>query len=167
MRTTLRRRYNISKEKLLAAPERRDDEQEPETKNQAHPRPEQAVRYPPMGHGHIKTSASYNKRGLKLVFGMTAAYLVVEIIGGVLTHSLALLADAGHMLTDVAGVHDLRVWTLTSGVNAMSTYVVLADGAARDSVLAAVQGGVTSDFKIAHATVQVQMQGCEEHETHL
>lgn len=46
-----------------------------------------------------------NKKGkLRVVFGLTAVYLVAEIIGGIVTNSLALLADAGHMLTDVAGL---------------------------------------------------------------
>ena len=45
-----------------------------------------------------------NKRQLMLVFGFTTLYLVVEVIGGLVTGSLALLADAGHMLTDVGGL---------------------------------------------------------------
>ena len=296
-----------------------------------------------MGHSHGQTPASQNKRRLAIVFGLTALYLIAEVIGGLLTHSLALLADAGHMLTDVAGlglallaikfaerpatpertygyyrveilaaiinavvligislyvlyeayerfrnppevasgtmflvaaigliinivgvlvlrggsgeslnmkgayfevlsdmltsigvivaaivmwttgwyyadplisagiglfilprtwillreavgvllegtpseinlvavreaisnitgvagVHDLHVWTLTSGVNAMSVHAVLDDGAAHDEVLVAVQKCVTSNFKIAHATVQVERKGCAEWETHL
>lgn len=296
-----------------------------------------------MGHGHAETPASQNKRCLALVFGLTSVYLVAEVIGGVWTRSLALLADAGHMLTDVAGlglalfairfaerpatpertygyyrveilaaltnavvligisfyilyeayerlrnppevaskamllvaviglvvniagivilragsseslnlkgayfevlsdmltsigviiagvimwttgwyyadplisagiglfilprtwvllreavgvllegtpsdvnltavrgalenmagvagVHDLHVWTLTSGVNAMSVHVVLADNARHDDVLTAVQQRVTKDFPIAHVTVQVEAQGCEALETHL
>ena len=35
---------------------------------------------------------------------MVVAFLVVEVIGGLLTNSLALLADAGHMFTDAAGI---------------------------------------------------------------
>src|SRR5574340_243832 len=41
---------------------------------------------------------------LKIVLILTSAYLIVEIIGSVLTNSLALIADAGHMLTDVGGL---------------------------------------------------------------
>jgi cobalt-zinc-cadmium efflux system protein len=296
-----------------------------------------------MGHNHAHTPAGKNKRRLTIVFGLTTLYLVVEVIGGLLTRSLALLADAGHMLTDVAGlglallaiwfverpatpertygfyrveilaslanavvlvgisfyilyeayerfrdppevqsgmmllvafvglivniigiyllraaseeslnmkgayfevlsdmltsigvivagvimwttgwyyadplisagiglfilprtwvllrdavgvllegtpsdinlvalretisgvagvasVHDLHVWSLTSGVNAMSAHAVLADGACHDEVLAAVQQRVTTDFKIAHATVQVERKECAAHEVHL
>ena len=35
---------------------------------------------------------------------ITAGFMVVEVIGGLVTNSLALLADAGHMLTDVAAL---------------------------------------------------------------
>ena len=67
----------------------------------------------------------------------------------------------------VDGVHDLHVWTITSGMNAMSVHVVLADGAIHDVVLARVQGAVTKDLAIGHATVQVERKGCEAMETHL
>ena len=51
------------------------------------------------------TSASYQNKGkLKLVLGLTLSYLAAEVIGGIMTNSLALLADAGHMLTDVGGL---------------------------------------------------------------
>lgn len=43
-------------------------------------------------------------RKLKIVLFLTAGYLAAEVIGGILTNSLALLADAGHMLTDVGGL---------------------------------------------------------------
>jgi cobalt-zinc-cadmium efflux system protein len=67
----------------------------------------------------------------------------------------------------VAAVHDLHVWSLTSGVNALSVHAVLGDGALHDEVLAAIQKFVTTEFKIAHATVQVESKGCEAFETHL
>lgn len=41
---------------------------------------------------------------LKMALLLTAGYLVAEVVGGILTNSLALLADAGHMLTDVGGL---------------------------------------------------------------
>ncbi len=43
-------------------------------------------------------------RVLKLVLGISVGVMVLEVIGGVLANSLALLADAGHMLTDAAAV---------------------------------------------------------------
>ncbi len=38
---------------------------------------------------------------LKIVLILTSSYFVAEIVGSLLTNSLALIADAGHMLTDV------------------------------------------------------------------
>ena len=43
-------------------------------------------------------------RKLKIVFFLTSIYLAIEVIGGLFTGSLVLLADAGHMLTDVGGL---------------------------------------------------------------
>lgn len=51
-----------------------------------------------------QTAAGRNKKRLVLVLCMTGIYLLAEVAGGLLTGSLALLADAGHMLTDIAGL---------------------------------------------------------------
>ena len=53
-------------------------------------------------HGHGALLA--DRRRLALVLGITAVILVVEVVGAIVSGSLALLADAGHMLTDVAGL---------------------------------------------------------------
>ena len=53
-------------------------------------------------HAHDRSdSASRNQRRLVIALILAAAYMVAEFIGGLLTGSLALLADAGHMLSDV------------------------------------------------------------------
>lgn len=45
-----------------------------------------------------------NRRRLAVAFGVTAAILVTQVVGAVVTGSLALLVDAGHMLTDAGGL---------------------------------------------------------------
>lgn len=45
-----------------------------------------------------------DKRVLSIVLILTATYMVIEIIGGLFTNSLALLSDAGHMISDVGGL---------------------------------------------------------------
>jgi cobalt-zinc-cadmium efflux system protein len=52
----------------------------------------------------FRSAAGANRGRLLAVFAITLSFLVVEVIGGLVTNSLALLADAGHMLTDVAGI---------------------------------------------------------------
>jgi len=57
------------------------------------------------GHDHDYGAAATSQRGkLITVFAITFAVMVAEVIGSVLTGSLALLADAGHMFTDSAGL---------------------------------------------------------------
>ena len=55
-------------------------------------------------HHHHHHGAARGQRRLLLVLALTAAYMLAEAVGGWLSGSLALLADAGHMLTDVAAL---------------------------------------------------------------
>lgn len=57
-----------------------------------------------MHEGHTHSAAQANEGRLRLVLLLTASYLIVEVAAAWLTNSLALLADAGHMVADVAGI---------------------------------------------------------------
>jgi cobalt-zinc-cadmium efflux system protein len=62
-------------------------------------------------------------------------------------------------LPGVAGVHDLHVWTITSGLDAVSGHVVLrGDVRARD-VLAAARGMLHARFGLDHVTLQLEEAG--------
>ena len=61
------------------------------------------------GHGHshgagLARAGERHRTALFVAFALTAGFLVVEAVAGILTGSLALLSDAGHMLTDVIGL---------------------------------------------------------------
>lgn len=56
-----------------------------------------------MSHAHGSKAAQHRGR-LSIVFAITLTVFLVEAIGGIVTNSLALLADAGHMFTDVTGI---------------------------------------------------------------
>ncbi len=56
-----------------------------------------------MAHAHGSAAAA-NRNRLVAVLGLSAVILVVEAAGALASNSLALLADAGHMLTDVSGI---------------------------------------------------------------
>ncbi|MCK9873280.1 cation diffusion facilitator family transporter [Nocardiopsis dassonvillei] len=56
------------------------------------------------GHGHGVTAGAANSRRLAVVLGMMLAVAVVQVVGAALSDSLALLADAGHTVTDSFGV---------------------------------------------------------------
>ena len=63
----------------------------------------------------------------------------------------------------VKAVHDLHVWTLTSGVHALSAHAILREGAAHGAVLTALRARVTDGFPIQHVTVQLEERCCGEH----
>lgn len=58
----------------------------------------------PDGHGHGSDLRDAQRRALWLALAINAAYMVAEVVGGLVFNSIALLADAGHMLSDVAGL---------------------------------------------------------------
>jgi len=80
------------------------------------------------------------QRALALALAITLSLLITELIGGILTNSLALLADAGHMLSDVAalGMSVFAIWMALRPATATRTY-----GFHRVEILAALANGVT------------------------
>jgi len=59
-----------------------------------------------MAHTHAKgpASASANQRRVVIALALTGTFMLVELVGGILSGSLALLADAGHMFTDTVAL---------------------------------------------------------------
>lgn len=78
-------------------------------------------------------------RNLKIALGLTSVYMFAEAIGGWLTNSLALLADAGHMLTDVAALvlTLAAIWFASRPATPKKTY-----GYYRYEILAAFINGI-------------------------
>lgn len=67
----------------------------------------------------------------------------------------------------VASVHDLHVWTITSGIDALSAHVVLTDGVqsqAASAVVERVAVVLKERFKIDHSTIQVEHIGRKKQE---
>ena len=59
-------------------------------------------------HEHVPTLSADNQRSVLLALVLTGSFMGVEVVGGWLSGSLALIADAGHMLTDTAAL--LLAW---------------------------------------------------------
>jgi cobalt-zinc-cadmium efflux system protein len=57
-----------------------------------------------MAHGHHETAAARSRGALLATLALTSGFLLIEAVGAILTGSLALLADAGHMLADAGGL---------------------------------------------------------------
>lgn len=92
------------------------------------------------GHNHGGTASAQHRRRLFIVLVMAAAYMVAEVIGGLITNSLALLADAGHMLSDVAALalSLFAIWIAQRPATARRTF-----GYYRTEILAALINGAT------------------------
>ncbi len=95
-----------------------------------------------MGHDHHSHNHSHtaNKKALLLSFILIAVYMIIEVIGGLLTNSLALLSDAGHMLSGAAAL-GLSLFAFKFGERAVSTSKTF--GYKRFEILAAFFNGIT------------------------
>jgi cobalt-zinc-cadmium efflux system protein len=69
-------------------------------------------------------------------------------------------------ISGVVAVHDLHVWTITSGMECLSAHVVVADEAIACSMLARVRSTLHDRFGLDHLTIQVEPVAFEEHGVH-
>lgn len=95
----------------------------------------------PVGHDHSAHGHRHgdvNQRRLAWTLALVAAYMVAELVGGLLSSSLALLADAGHMLSDGAalGLALFAGWIARRPPSSRTTY-----GYYRVEILAALANG--------------------------
>ena len=87
----------------------------------------------------MASAASHYMGRLGWALGLTCGFMIVEVIGALWTGSLALLADAGHMLTDVGG---LSMSLLAVRFAQRPPTVVNTYGYFRTEILAALANGV-------------------------
>lgn len=89
-------------------------------------------------HDRHQHRTARSSRRLAWTLAISAAYMLAEAIGGWLANSLALLADAGHMLSDVAalGLSLFALWLARRPASAQRTY-----GYYRTEILAALVNG--------------------------
>jgi cobalt-zinc-cadmium efflux system protein len=91
-------------------------------------------------HHHPHGEEARSTRALRWSLGLTLAILIVEVVGGWLSNSLALIADAGHVLTDAGalGLSLFVAWLARQPGSAAKTY-----GYLRWEILAALINGAT------------------------
>ncbi|WP_286887600.1 cation diffusion facilitator family transporter [Aneurinibacillus sp. UBA3580] len=93
------------------------------------------------GHGHHHHHGeNANRKSLFIAFLLITGFMIVEFIGGILSNSLALLSDAGHMLSDSASLFlsVLAMWLAGKPATSTKTY-----GYKRTEILAALLNGIT------------------------
>ncbi len=91
-------------------------------------------------HDHFETVRTGNKKALAIALIITAGIMLLEFFGGLLTNSLALIADSGHMLSDtVSLVLSLSaIWFAGRAASAKKTY-----GYYRFEIITAFINGIT------------------------
>ena len=98
------------------------------------------------GHGHVHDYRSSNKKALAIALVITVSIMAAEFIGGLLTNSLALISDSGHMLSDASSLalSLVAMWFASKPPSPNKTY-----GFYRFEILAALFNGVTLFFVAA------------------
>jgi cobalt-zinc-cadmium efflux system protein len=92
------------------------------------------------GHGHgLDAGRAEDRRRLVAVLAVTLTVLVVEVLGALLSGSLALLADAGHMLTDSAAI---AIALVATRLSAMPSTDRRTFGLHRAEILAALANAI-------------------------
>lgn len=66
----------------------------------------------------------------------------------------------------VVDVHDLHVWSITSGLDSLSAHVVIEDGRSHSQLLTALRAMLDERFGIVHVTIQIEPVDFEERQTH-
>jgi cobalt-zinc-cadmium efflux system protein len=123
------------------------------------------------------------------IMTLTGWFLIdplVSILIGILIlyGSVRLLIDAGHILmesvpkgmeleeireamqsvTGVIRVHDLHVWTVTSGIHTLSAHTVISSESDGHKILDQIEDKLRARFGIEHTTVQLETQDREQKE---
>jgi cobalt-zinc-cadmium efflux system protein len=95
------------------------------------------MQHEPHQHDHA-THRSANRKRLALTLLLAGGYMLAEVVGGIISNSLALLADAAHMLSDTAalGLSLFAVWIAERPAGSHRTY-----GFYRFEILAALLNG--------------------------
>jgi cobalt-zinc-cadmium efflux system protein len=103
------------------------------------------------------------------IIGAAIGIFIVPRTWALLKHSVNILLEGApigfdlkkleqqlRQLPGVVGTHDLHVWTITSGIDAMSGHLVVADGADQQAVLLAARAALHEEFGIDHTTIQIE-----------
>ncbi len=103
---------------------------------------------------------------------LRSAYKLLQECVGVLMETAPAHIDTERMraklaaLPGVAGVHDVHVWTITSGMISMSGHLVAAPGQDAGVILSAGAACLRDEFGISHSTIQVEPEGFVEDGLH-
>jgi cobalt-zinc-cadmium efflux system protein len=92
------------------------------------------------GHRHAAINDDGDRRRLTIALGLIVAFMAAEVVVGIVAHSLALLSDAAHMVTDAGA---LLMSIIVIGLTARPAQGSLTFGLKRAGILSAQANGIT------------------------
>lgn len=103
------------------------------------------------------------------IISILVALLILKGAWGVLKHSIHILMEGTPVTIDqnevkkalksiegVKDVHDLHIWTITSGLDSLSCHILIEDHQDSQKVLQAAIHMIEEKFKILHTTIQIE-----------
>ncbi|MFC7440266.1 cation diffusion facilitator family transporter [Laceyella putida] len=114
------------------------------------------------------------------IISVIVALLILKSAWGVVVHSVHILMEGSPITIDrdkvkkvlenipgVINVHDLHIWTITSGMDTLSCHMLVEEKANTQTVLQQAIQEIESHFAIKHTTIQVETKEFQHHEHHL
>ncbi|SEN65985.1 cation diffusion facilitator family transporter [Lihuaxuella thermophila] len=111
------------------------------------------------------------------IISVIVALLILKSAWGVVSHSIHILMEGTPVTIDrfqvekvllnipgVINVHDLHIWTITSGLDSLSCHLLVKDEADTQQILQTAIQAIEDHFSIQHTTIQVETSDFQHHE---
>jgi len=111
------------------------------------------------------------------IISVVVAILILKSAWGVLTHSIHILMEGTPITIDqkevkatleeiegVIDVHDLHIWTITSGIDSLTCHILIKDDHDSQEILQHSIDKIRDKFKIEHTTIQIEKSSIEHGE---
>ncbi len=111
------------------------------------------------------------------IISVVVAILILKSAWGVLTHSIHILMEgtpitisqkevkaALEEINGVIDVHDLHIWTITSGMDSLTCHILIKDDHDSQEILQQAIDKIRDKFKIEHTTIQIEKSAIEHGE---
>jgi cobalt-zinc-cadmium efflux system protein len=112
------------------------------------------------------------------IISVIVAVLILKSAWGVIKHSIHILMEGTPITIDqqevkrtlveingVKDIHDLHIWTITSGLDSLSCHIVIEDHADTQDILQQAIDKIKEKFKIEHTTIQIETSKIRHNET--
>ena len=101
---------------------------------------------------------------MRSAWGVTRSAVHILMEGTPETIDAAKVRDSLLAIDGVTDLHDLHIWTITSGMNALSCHLRIRDERNEQDILQEAINRIERSFHIRHATIQIEKSGCRHAE---